>query len=175
MVLQLQVADHLIATSDAAADGVLNEVKGAARAAVGDIRRLVYELRPPALDELGLVGALERQAEAFASLDVRVEAPAPIHGLPAAVEVAAYRIAVEAMTNVARHSRAQHCRVSVELNGGLELEVSDDGQGIPARFRANVGLGSMCERAAELGGTCTIERGPAGGTCVRARIPMPEE
>jgi two-component system NarL family sensor kinase len=146
-----------------------------ARAAVGDIRRLVYELRPPALDELGLVGALERQAEAFASLDVRVEATAPVGGLPAAVEVAAYRIAVEAMTNVARHSRAQHCRVCVELNGGLELEVSDDGQGVPEQFRANVGLDSMRERAAELGGTCTIERGPAGGTRVRAQIPMPEE
>jgi signal transduction histidine kinase len=175
MVLQLQVADHLIATGSGSADAALSEVKGAARAAVGDIRRLVYELRPPALDELGLVGALERQAEAFASLDVRVEAPAPVGGLPAAVEVAAYRIAVEAMTNVARHSHAQHCRVSVELNGGLELEVSDDGRGIPAQFRANVGLDSMRERAEELGGTCTIERVPAGGTRVRARIPMPEE
>jgi signal transduction histidine kinase len=175
MVLQLQAADHLIAGGSTAAGAALNEVKGAARAAVGDIRRLVYELRPPALDELGLVGALERQAEAFAPLDVRVEAPAPVGGLPAAVEVAAYRIAVEAMTNVARHSRAQHCLVSVELNGGLELEVSDDGDGIPARFRANVGLDSMRERAAELGGICTIERGPGGGTRVRARIPMPEE
>jgi len=175
MLLQLHAARHLISSDSAAADAALNEVKGAARAAVGDIRRLVYELRPPALDELGLVGALERQAEAFSSLDVRVDAPAPVGGLPAAVEVAAYRIAVEAMTNVARHSQASHCRVCVELNGGLELEVSDDGRGIPARFRANVGLDSMRERAAELGGTCTIERGPSGGTRVRARLPMPEE
>jgi two-component system NarL family sensor kinase len=104
-----------------------------------------------------------------------VDAPLPVGGLPAAVEVAAYRIAVEAMTNVARHSRATHCRVSVELNGALELEVSDDGAGIPARLRPNVGLDSMRERAGELGGTCTIERGPSGGTRVRARIPMPEE
>ena len=118
MLLQLHAAGHLIATDSTAADAALNEVKGAARAAVGDIRRLVYELRPPALDELGLVGALERQAEAFSSLDVRVDAPAPVGGLPAAVEVAAYRIAVEAMTNVARHSQASHCRVCVELNGG---------------------------------------------------------
>ncbi len=101
MLLQLHAAGHLIATDSTAADAALNEVKGAARAAVGDIRRLVYELRPPALDELGLVGALERQAEAFSSLDVRVDAPEPVGGLPAAVEVAAYRIAVEAMTNVA--------------------------------------------------------------------------
>jgi two-component system NarL family sensor kinase len=89
--------------------------------------------------------------------------------------VAAYRIAVEAMTNVARHSGARNCRVSVERSGAFELEVSDDGEGVPARFRANVGLDSMRERAAELGGTCTIERGPSGGTRVRARIPMPEE
>jgi signal transduction histidine kinase len=175
MVLQLQAAAVLAASDTAAADAALGEVKSAARAAVGDIRRLVYELRPPALDELGLIGALERQAEAFSSLDVRVEAPEPVGGLPAAVEVAAYRIAVEAMTNVARHSEASHCRVCVEVNGALELEVSDDGHGIPARFRANVGLDSMRERAAELGGTCTIERGPGGGTRVRARIPMPEE
>jgi two-component system, NarL family, sensor kinase len=175
MVMQLQAVDLLIANDSPAADAALSEVKAAARAAVGDIRRLVYELRPPALDELGLVGALERQAEAFSPLDVRVDAPAPVGGLPAAVEVAAYRIAVEAMTNVARHSQASHCRVHVELDGVLELEVSDDGQGIPARFRANVGLDSMRERAAELGGTCTIERGPSGGTRVHARIPMPEE
>ena len=71
MLLQLQAAGILIETDTAAADAALNEVKGAARAAVGDIRRLVDELRPPALDELGLVGALERQAEAFSSLDVR--------------------------------------------------------------------------------------------------------
>ncbi len=175
MVMQLQAADLLIADGSPAADSALVEVKAAARGAVGDIRRLVYELRPPALDELGLVGALERQAEAFSPLDVRVEAPVPVGGLPAAVEVAAYRIAVEAMTNVARHSHARHCRVLVELDGNLELEVSDDGEGIPARFRANVGLDSMRERAAELGGTCTIERGPRGGTRVHARIPMPEE
>jgi signal transduction histidine kinase len=175
MLLQLHAVGLLIATDTVAADAALSEVKSAARAAVGDIRRLVYELRPPALDELGLVGALERQAEAFSPLDVRVEAPAPVGGLPAAVEVAAYRIAVEAMTNVARHSQASHCRVCLEVDGALELEVSDDGEGIPARFRANVGLDSMRERAAELGGTCTIERGPGGGTRVRARIPMPEE
>jgi signal transduction histidine kinase len=175
MLLQLQASALLIDSDAAAAEAALNEVKGAARAAVGDIRRLVYELRPPALDELGLVGALERQAEAFSPLDIRVDAPLPVGGLPAAVEVAAYRIAVEAMTNVARHSRATHCRVSVELNGALELEVSDDGAGIPARLRPNVGLDSMRERAGELGGTCTIERGPSGGTRVRARIPMPEE
>jgi two-component system, NarL family, sensor kinase len=175
MVMQLGAADHLIAHGLPGADEALVEVKSAARAAVDDIRRLVYELRPPALDELGLVGALERQADAFSPLDVRVESPAPVGGLPAAVEVAAYRIAVEAMTNVARHAHARHCRVRLALDEMLVVEISDDGEGNATDFRANVGLESMRERAAELGGTCTIERGPSGGTRVHARIPMPEE
>ena len=84
---------------------------GAARAAVGDIRRLVYELRPPALDDLGLVGALARQAERIRAARRRASRPRAAPPLPAAVEVAAYRIAAEALTNVARHRRRAHCRV----------------------------------------------------------------
>jgi two-component system NarL family sensor kinase len=73
------------------------------------------------------------------------------------------------------YARARVGALEIGLRLGDELEVSDDGEGVPARFRANVGLDSMRERAAELGGTCTIERGPSGGTRVLARIPMPEE
>lgn len=152
--------------------------------AVVDVRRLVYDLRPPALDDLGLVAAIRQQAEAYGFAanpqegddDVPVfslKAPENLPPLPAAVEVAAYRIAQEAITNVARHARAQTCcaRLSVSENT-LELEVSDDGVGMPGDRDAGVGLSSMRERAQELGGTCMIGPGRGSGTRVLARLPL---
>jgi signal transduction histidine kinase len=102
--------------------------------------------------------------------------------LSAAVEVAAYRIAQEALTNVARHSGANTCTVSLAIDepGALCLEVRDDGRGIPdsqenSSVRAGVGLTSMRERASELGGSLLVEALPGGGTRVRARLPLPED
>jgi signal transduction histidine kinase len=95
--------------------------------------------------------------------------------LSAAVEVACYRIAQEAITNVVRHSRASSCRVRLsidEAENELELEVVDNGVGLPAVHRAGVGMSSMAERAAELGGTCTVAPDPEGGTRVLARLPL---
>jgi signal transduction histidine kinase len=95
--------------------------------------------------------------------------------LPAAVEVAAYQIAQEALTNVARHAQAERCQLRLALDeaaGLLCLEVADDGQGLPPVRHAGIGLGSMRERAAELGGICTIAPGPNGGTIVRACLPV---
>jgi signal transduction histidine kinase len=169
MALQLDVA----ASGRVELDPVLLDVRGHAQSAVGEIRRLVQELRPPALDELGLVGAIRRQAEAYPPLAVRVESSGVVE-LPAAVEVAAYRIAVEAVNNAARHANARECVVRLTFNGALELDVADDGRGIPADARASVGLGSMRERAAELGGVCTIARRSTGGTRVHAVIPIEE-
>jgi signal transduction histidine kinase len=101
-----------------------------------------------------------------------VEAPVELPPLPAAVEVAAYRIALEALTNVARHAGADTCTVRLTVNGTLELEIADDGKGIPSDPRSGVGLTSMRERAEEIGGTCTIELRPDGGTRVRASLPV---
>ena len=92
--------------------------------------------------------------------------------LPAAVEVAAYRIALEALTNVARHAGAGACTLRLSVNGALELEVRDDGGGLPESYRRGVGLESMRERAAELGGECTIERADGDGTRVKALLPL---
>jgi len=89
------------------------------------------------------------------------------------VEVAAYRIAHEALANVVRHAAARTCTVRVTLDGALELEVCDDGAGVADEHRAGVGLASMRERAAELGGSCTIKPADGGGTVVLARLPLP--
>ena len=175
LTLKIDAAhDELYHDRDEAA-GMLRGLKGDVREAIADIRRLVYGLRPPALDELGLLAALQMQVAQFAqpALQITLDAPAALPALPAALEVAAYRIVAEALTNVARHAGARNCRVRVAAGSALEIEVTDDGAGLPAELRHGVGLGSMRERTAELGGSCTIEPAPGGGTRVLARLPMP--
>jgi two-component system NarL family sensor kinase len=105
-----------------------------------------------------------------------MEAPEELPPLPAAVEVACYRIAQEALTNVARHAQAKTCRVHLSVDreaGMLEVEITDDGAGIPEERVAGVGLSSMRERAEELGGTLEVEPRPEGGTRVLARLSLP--
>jgi signal transduction histidine kinase len=144
------------------------------RAAVADVRRIVDDLRPPALDELGLGGALRQRAEATYP-GTRVLDRINGTPLPAAVEVAAYRIATEALANVARHTHAERVSVDLAVAGqpaALQLQVSDDGPGLPDEVRAGVGQRSMRERAAEVGGRCEITRDPGGGTRVQATLPL---
>jgi signal transduction histidine kinase len=142
-----------------------------AQSALTDIRRLVYGLRPPALDELGLVGALE-QAVRPQQMDVTIEAPAVLPTLPAAVEVAAYRIVREALKNAVEHGRAGNCVVCLALDGHLRLTIGDDGQGLPEVVTPGVGLVSMRERAEELGGTFAIRPRQEGGTEVEVSLPL---
>ena len=167
-----------------AAEELLLDLKADAQDAVTDIRRLVYGLRPPALDDLGLLGALRESAAQYSAkgLSVSVEAPEALPPLSAAVEVAAYRIAQEALTNVVRHAGASTCIVSVALEEAsvLCVEVRDDGRGIPdpqenSSVRAGVGLTSMRERASELGGNLLVGPLLEGGTRIRARLPLPKE
>jgi signal transduction histidine kinase len=170
---------RLIPRDPAAADEVVVELRDELRSAIADIRRLVYDLRPPALDDLGLVEALRRLSERYGSKDdplrVVVEAPEDLPNLPAAVEVAVYRITQEALTNVARHARARNCVVRLAINKDVALEIVDDGVGIPAQRGAGVGLSSMSERASELGGSCVVEPVPESGTRVLVRLPLPKE
>ena len=104
-----------------------------------------------------------------------VEVPEDLPNLPAAVEVAVYRIVQEALTNVARHAQAHSCVVRLAVNEEVGLETVDDGVGIPAECSVGVGLSSMRERASELGGSCVVERAPEGGTRVLVRLPLPKE
>ncbi len=169
----------LIETDPQEAARLVQGLKSQNQETVADIRRLVYELRPPALDELGLVGALQAhvaQLNTPQALQVRIIAqPDPLPALSAAVEVAAYRITVEAITNVVRHARARRCEVclQVELNDRLYLyiEVSDDGIGMQSEHHPGVGLHSMRERAEELSGSF-VEKNLAKGTRVSARLPL---
>jgi two-component system NarL family sensor kinase len=175
LTLKLDAVRNYLTHDPTTADALLIELKAQTQTAIADIRRLVYDLRPPALDELGLIGALREHANAFDrsnGLSISVDAPGDVPILPAAVEVAAYRIALEALTNVTRHAQAQECVVRLALNGGLQLEVADDGVGLPDAFQAGVGLASMRERAAELGGTFVIEGRAEGGTCVLVHLPL---
>ena len=105
-------------------------------------------------------------------LQITVLASPDLEPLPAAVEVATYRIALEAMTNVARHAEAHRCHVLLTRDEEVAIEVTDDGRGLPPTYRAGVGLNSMRERASEMGGVCTITRGGEAGTVVRARLPI---
>lgn len=177
LTLKLDAARNLLAHNPAAADRLLVELKAQTQAAIGDIRRLVYDLRPPALDELGLVSALRQYAarNSVNGLHVSVQAPEALPPLPAAVEVAAYRIALEALTNVARHARAHTCVIRLAVDEALHVEITDDGDGLPENYQAGVGMMSMRERALELGGECVIESMPAGGTRVSARLPLVRE
>jgi signal transduction histidine kinase len=162
------------------ADALLNQLEEEIESVIGDIRRVVYNLRPPAIDELGFIGAIREYVARFGSEEqarntafkITVEAPEALPQLPAAVEVAAYRIVQEAVTNVIRHAHAQSCHVRFFIEDSLQIEVSDDGKGIEEADRAGVGLTSMRERAEELGGTFAIQKAIPHGTQITACLPL---
>jgi signal transduction histidine kinase len=175
----------LLSRDPVAADTLVVEQQHTIQAAIADIRRLVYDLRPPALDELGLVGAIRERAtqqttpaerDSAPGLRIGVVAPGHLPALPAAVEVAAYRIVQEALANVTRHAHAHRCSIRLECSEErLQIEVTDDGTGLPAEYHAGVGLHSMRERAVELGGACEVSQAPGGGTRVQACLPLSRE
>ena len=154
---------------------LLQEVKSGVQAAIADIRRTVYSLRPPALDQLGLIGAVAAQADELATaagVQATVVGPDVFPPLPAAAEVAAYRIIGEALTNIARHAQARSVYLGLCLTDALHLVVEDDGIGLPADYRAGVGLSSMRERAEELGGTFCIRSETGRGVRIEVSIPI---
>jgi signal transduction histidine kinase len=164
---------------------LLDELENDLENTLGQVRQLVYNLRPPALDQLGLAGAIQEYAdqinrgngtqagdEGQPGLVIHVSTRVPASALPAAVEVAAYRIVQEGLANVARHSGARECQVELTCDDSVRLSIRDDGSGLPDGYRAGVGLSSMQERAAELGGYCKVKSRPGGGTQVLAIIPI---
>src|SRR5829696_474114 len=175
LTLKLETTRNLL-SHDHKTAALMAELSERARATVSDVRRSVHALRPPALDELGLIPALREGAAQYGQngLRVSVEAPESLPPLPAAVEVATYHIAQEALTNVMRHAGASTCSIRIALDEEadvLHLEVEDDGRGVGKDHKAGVGTQSMRERAEELGGRCTIEALPLRGTLVSAQLP----
>ncbi len=167
---------NTLRSDPAAAEDLLSSLRRETVTAIEDIRQLVYGMRPPALDELGLVPALQQQFRSLRTPDgtpLRVELVATdLPSVPAAVEVATYRIVGEALTNAARHSGSTQARVSLRVaDGSLLVEIQDGGAG-SCEWQAGVGLASMRERAAELGGSLTARAGARGG-CVHAVLPLP--
>ena len=204
ITMQLDAARALMVDDPATSGALLDEVQEELKATVGNVRRLVHSLRPPVLDQFGLLRAVREyalRAGQMGRLCITVDAPETLPPLPAAVEVAAYYIVTEALTNAIRHARASHCvaRLAMLNHGATEalkadtstdeqsavthhpippashqtliVEVVDDGVGLPEQHTAGVGLHSMRERAAELGGTWTITSAP-GSTTVRAVLPF---
>ncbi|GAB2836046.1 sensor histidine kinase [Actinocorallia aurea] len=158
---------------------LLSDLRGRLAGAVGDIRDLVADLRPPALDDLGLAGAIHGLADGADGIMVRVRINEDLGHLPAAVEVAAYLIVREALTNVRRHSLAPTATVRLQRGPeAVHLVVSDPGRGLHPGRSEGAGIAAMRERAAEVGGVCTVGPRPGGGTAVVARLPLtqlPEE
>jgi signal transduction histidine kinase len=160
---------------DAAVRAQLQELRGGLSTAVAEVRRIVDGLRPSALHERGLRGALAARAERLRMAGYVVDldlGPADGHPLPSPVEVAAFRIADEALTNVVRHAAAQRVRVRCSTEDAvLTLCVEDDGRGTATAAGPGVGLPSMRARAAEVGGEVTVDAGEYGGTRVRLLVP----
>jgi signal transduction histidine kinase len=157
----------------AEADELIVGARDQTHAAVADVRRIVRGLRPPALDDLGLAEALRAYADKLAPLRVELDLGPDRTALPAAVETAVYRIACEALTNVVRHARARWCGVALrERAGQLVLRIEDDGTGLTVGAEPGVGLRSMRERTAELGGRLTLGRAERGGTLVEVSLPI---
>ncbi|TLS52376.1 sensor histidine kinase [Paenibacillus antri] len=187
LALLASAASDLMDRDPSRARKIVSELETDIREAAGDIRAFVNDLRPPALDQYGLLEAVRQQAERWTQLEganarIVVTSDGKLPPLPAAVEAAAYRIVSEALANVVKHSSATECRVSFEpKEGELHIEIRDDGIGIsedrkPRRGDGSggVGLTSLRERAEELGGTLRIEspRDGSGGTRIAARLPM---
>jgi len=175
--IKLDLARQGVRDDPAAAETLIEAARDDVRAAIADIRRMARDLRPPTLDALGLEGAVREQAASLATPAgggpvIIVDVPEPLPVLPAAVEVAAYRIAVEALVNVVRHASAQRCDVRLTLGDDeLEVDIVDDGRGLGVGW-SGVGTRAMRERAAEVGGEVTIETDGSGGTRVFARLPV---
>ncbi|HWC13134.1 MAG TPA: histidine kinase [Actinomycetota bacterium] len=176
VALTADAAENLLLTEPNRARELVGALRRDIRIAIGDVRRVVDDLRPSALDDLGLVGALRQRADQLtwrgeaAPLRIDFEVPGQIPRLPAAIEVAAYRVGTEALTNVARHAGASAAVIRFSCDDQLHLEITDDGC-TNGKWTAGVGLEAMRERVGELGGR--FEAGPTdSGGRVRASFPL---
>jgi signal transduction histidine kinase len=173
--LKLDAARNLLSSDPQAAEQLLDELQAQSQDAIAEIRSLVYNLRPPALDELGLIQAVRAHAASMPAgqkPEIHIQGPERLPPLPAAVEVAAYRIALEAINNTRRHSGAENCWVEFNIGEELIIQVTDDGSGFSNEDTPGVGFSSMRERTAELGADLEIISKDEMGTRIRATFPL---
>jgi signal transduction histidine kinase len=156
----------------APAHALLERVADEVDTSVAELKRIVRDLRPTALDQLGLVDAVAEFTRRFGdAVEIHLTLPAEPLQLPAAVEIAAYRIVTEAVTNVVRHARAAQCWLSIAAGSTVVIDVVDDGIGMAVPARRGVGLTAMHERAAELGGSMRLLPNQPQGTRVHVLLP----
>ena len=183
LAMRLDAARDMIEDDPAGAADLVESLSEQARQEIAEVRRLVDGLRPPALDQFGLVSALRNRADehnlaarsghSAGSMIWTVDAEGDLEPLPAAVEVAAYRIVLEAVTNAGRHSGARACAVTLRRTPDcLRIRVRDTGTGLGPAATPGVGLSSMRERAEEVGGTWTLTSDRGSGTVVEVRLPL---
>lgn len=174
LALQIEGLVTRLAVGDPELAGRATRIRDRLQATVAEVRRIVDDLRPAAVDQLGLAKALRELANIDIAGPTRVEVTtgADLDGVGAAAEVATYRICAEALANSLRHADARRCSITLELvDGRLELAVEDDGVGFGEAAEPGVGIASMRERATEVGGWATVETRPGVGTTVRASLP----
>lgn len=193
LALNVATAEKYVVKKPDIAIEMLGDLRKVIRATVDEIRTLVHDLRPPSLDELGLISAIEERIselnkparlladdQGIVPIHIHLHEPPLLPDLPAAVEVAAYRIVTESLVNVIKHSQATECLVRLHVSSlnQLVIEVTDNGTGLDPSYtlrlpgKGGIGLHSLRERAAELGGECSIEQVERGGTRVLAILPI---
>ena len=179
VALGLKAVEVMLQADPERTGQLLLRLRQEVQSATGEVRRILDDLRPESLDALGLVAALRERANALCqqtggALVVRVDAPAELAPLPPEIETAAYKIGVEALTNVARHSGARTCIVQLRRGAGagaVNVEISDDGRGPHEQRIAGLGLSTMGQRAEMLGGVLEVAEATGGGTRVVATLP----
>ena len=173
-MLTVGSARAFLRTDPTAADKLLEQLENSLDSTLMDVRRLVYNLRPPILDQLGFADAVESCIAEYQQeqLEISLEIEEPMPPLPAAVEVAAYNILREGLSNVVRYSGANRCSVQICCSQRLRLTIHDNGTGLPVNYTPGVGLASMRERAEELGGTCSVISLRGEGTTVTVQFPL---
>jgi signal transduction histidine kinase len=176
MLVDLGQLSKLVPPEDNLLQSLVARTKSAAEAAVKSIRDLALLLRPPMLDDLGLVPALEWQGREISrrgEMEVDVHAENVLEDLPDDVKVCIYRVVQEALSNAARHSAAKHAKVSVvQTTENIRVEIVDDGAGFRAERVRGMGILGMEERVKRLGGTLAIQSAPGKGATVLAELPL---